>query len=130
MASSGLEKHTNPKPRLRPSSYITLAEVIVPKGANSCLNLSSSMVSSKFLTYKLTPKRILSTLDQNCEHGNTYICQIGNFIKIVCSFLLQKLCKIKAEWELQIDLPHHSVQFRQFGIIIGAILRQGYFKQD
>ena len=53
---------TNPNPRLRPSSYITRAEVIVPKGVNSNLKRSSSMVSSKFLTYKLTPEITINKL--------------------------------------------------------------------
>uniref|UniRef100_A0A8W7P0C1 Uncharacterized protein n=1 Tax=Anopheles coluzzii TaxID=1518534 RepID=A0A8W7P0C1_ANOCL len=46
VASSGAEKHTKPKPFERPSSSITLAEVIVPYGANSLRSRSSSIVSS------------------------------------------------------------------------------------
>lgn len=49
VASSGEEKQTKPNPLLLPSSSITFALVIDPKGENSFLNFSSSMVSSKFL---------------------------------------------------------------------------------
>uniref|UniRef100_A0A2M4B0J5 Putative secreted protein n=1 Tax=Anopheles triannulatus TaxID=58253 RepID=A0A2M4B0J5_9DIPT len=55
VASSGAEKQTNPKPFERPSSSITLAEVMVPYGANSLRSRSSSIVSSRFFTYRLTP---------------------------------------------------------------------------
>ncbi len=55
-ASSGVEKQTKPKPReWFVKSVITLAEVILPKAENSLWSLSSSMESSKFLTYKLMP---------------------------------------------------------------------------
>ena len=37
------------------------------------------------------------------------------------AFFCQKLWKISAEWGPKVNLPHHSVQFRQDHIIIGAI---------
>merc|ERR550539_59325 len=55
VASSGELKQTNPNPLDLPSSHITLALVMVPYGVNSFLSLSSSMESSRFLTYKFTP---------------------------------------------------------------------------
>mmetsp|Transcript_36478 Transcript_36478/g.58740 ORF Transcript_36478/g.58740 Transcript_36478/m.58740 type:complete len:214 (+) Transcript_36478:1308-1949(+) len=59
VASSGELKHTNPKPFDLPPSVITLALVMVPNCANSFLKRSSSMLSSRFLTYKLTPWYLL-----------------------------------------------------------------------
>ena len=55
VASSGEEKHTKPKPLLRPPSVITLALVMVPNGENSLRRRSSSSPSSRFFTYRLTP---------------------------------------------------------------------------
>ena len=47
----------------RPSSTMTRAEVMVPKGANSLRRRSSSTESSKFFTYRFTPWQRKQNLD-------------------------------------------------------------------
>mmetsp|Transcript_32936 Transcript_32936/g.83598 ORF Transcript_32936/g.83598 Transcript_32936/m.83598 type:complete len:267 (+) Transcript_32936:1962-2762(+) len=56
VASSGEDMHTKPKPLDLPfSSFMTLAEVMVPAAVNSSRSLSSSTSSARFLTYRFMP---------------------------------------------------------------------------
>merc|ERR1719174_286252 len=56
VASSGDAKHTKPNPLQRPlSSFMDMQDVMLPKGSKSDLNEESSVLSSKFFMYKLTP---------------------------------------------------------------------------
>merc|ERR1719465_378597 len=58
VASSGVEKQTNPKPFDVPlSSVAHFADVIFPNVQKSSFSFSSVIDSSKFLMYKLTPSR-------------------------------------------------------------------------
>mmetsp|Transcript_79734 Transcript_79734/g.193178 ORF Transcript_79734/g.193178 Transcript_79734/m.193178 type:complete len:239 (-) Transcript_79734:659-1375(-) len=56
LASSGDAKHTKPKPLLTSlRSFMTRADVMVPCLENSSRRRASVTVSSRFLTYRLTP---------------------------------------------------------------------------
>mmetsp|Transcript_3312 Transcript_3312/g.12007 ORF Transcript_3312/g.12007 Transcript_3312/m.12007 type:complete len:248 (+) Transcript_3312:171-914(+) len=60
LASSGVAKHTKPKPLLTfLRSFMTRADVMVPCLLNSSRRRASSTVSSRFFTYRLTPWNLL-----------------------------------------------------------------------